>query len=232
MSIDPITELVSGKTIWVTYGLSNSNNIESNGLPCNYFMKITGSTGNNAVSIKFNTDNFPYLQTTEADFINGPTFDEFFLLAQITDNDEQPSSNNWTKIPQTEISLTNGFISSSDIENKIFTINGSDLTGDTFNLTTHTNDDYNNSDSYFGDEKKFPGSVNVIRGTEIITMSYEINLPEGKFEYSQNPRHTDGDPIYLTEVALLNSNKDALVIGKFKTPVLKTSTPILVEIDF
>jgi hypothetical protein len=236
MSIDPITELVSGKTIWVTYGLSNSNNIESNGLPCNYFMKITGSTGNNAVSIKFNTDNFPYFQTTEADFINGPTFDEFFLLVQIQPNGTQPEPHNWVKIPQTGITLTNGYISSSDIENKIFTINGSDyeagLTGDTFNLSTHTNDDYNNSDSYFGDEKKFPGSVNVIRGTEIITMSYEITLPEGKFEYSQNPRHTDGNPIYLTEVALLNSNKDALVIGKFNTPILKTSTPILVEIDF
>ena len=48
----PITSLTTGKTMWVTYKFSGGT--VSDDLPCNYFMKVTGSTNDENVTVKFN----------------------------------------------------------------------------------------------------------------------------------------------------------------------------------
>lgn len=63
-------------------------------------------------------------------------------------------------------------------------------------------------------------------------MVFNIPLPTGKFTTSQNPTFTTGNP-KITEVALLNTNKEALVVGKLATPTERTGSQVIsVKIDF
>jgi hypothetical protein len=62
-------------------------------------------------------------------------------------------------------------------------------------------------------------------------MIFNANLPTGKFVTSQNPTKV-GNP-RITEVALLNSNKEALVFGKLVTPLERLGSQVIqVKIDF
>jgi hypothetical protein len=101
-------------------------------------------------------------------------------------------------------------------------------------LSTYTGENYAlTSGPYFGDEATYPGTVSVVRSTDIEEMKFLVNLPSGKFTTSQNPTHSTGNA-RITEVALLNSNKDALVMGKLATPLERTggSQVISIKLDF
>ena len=212
---DPITSLTTGTTMWVTYMLTTGT---TGNLPCNYFMKITGATTPHSVTVKFNNSEFSNLHGNN----------KFYILTQITDG-TIPSSSAWKIMDYTTaaggsslVNLTTG---------NTFTINNSNYTGGTtFTLSSFTNT--SNSGSYFGDEKTFPGTVTVTRATDIEEMGYKINLPDGKFQTSQNPTYVSGNP-KITEVALLDVNKNALVMGKLSQPFERTGTQqITVSLDF
>ena len=116
-----------------------------------------------------------------------------------------------------------------------FTINQSSYNaGTTFLLSDYvTGTDYTSTSvtPYFGNERTFPGNVSVVRATDIAEMSFDANLPTGKFTTSQNPT-ISGNP-RITEVALLNSNKEALAFGKLAAPLERTGTQVIsVKIDF
>jgi hypothetical protein len=84
----------------------------------------------------------------------------------------------------------------------------------------------------FGDEQPFPGSVKLVRATDVEQMNFLINLPSGKFTKSQNPTYSSGDSM-ITEVALLDSGKNPLVIGKASKPLKRTGTQVFsVKLDF
>ena len=86
----------------------------------------------------------------------------------------------------------------------------------------------------FGDEQPFPAEVLVTRGYDIEIMNYFINLPSGYFEVSQNPTEPlrGSNPLRITEVALLDSNKDVLVIAKTSSPIIMTGSQVIaVKID-
>jgi hypothetical protein len=67
-------------------------------------------------------------------------------------------------------------------------------------------------------------------------MNFLINLPVGTFGdivnsdngFSQNPTHpiTGTTPTYITEVALLNSNKESLVVAKTPTPIKRNGVQV------
>jgi len=127
-----------------------------------------------------------------------------------------------------------GLIDPSTLANKTFTINNSDYTGFTyFNLASYRPDNFTTtSGPYFGDEQPFPGSVNVVRGTEIQTLTFRANLPADKFTTSVNPTYISGS-LMITEVALLNSNKDTLVMGKMSEPLNRSAISLIdVQLDF
>jgi hypothetical protein len=70
-------------------------------------------------------------------------------------------------------------------------------------------------------------------------MNFVINLPAGKFETSQNPTKYNPDGTeksgykYITEVALLNSNKETMVTGKFSAPTKRDAIQVFnVKLDF
>jgi hypothetical protein len=62
-----------------------------------------------------------------------------------------------------------------------------------------------------------------------------INLPSTQFTKTQNPTYptTGTIPTYITEVALLDSNKEPLVVAKSPTPVKRSGTQVFaIKLDF
>ena len=94
------------------------------------------------------------------------------------------------------------------------------------------------TDSQFGDEQPFPGSIKLVRATDIEEMNMLINLPSTQFLTSQNPTRFTGTTEtiankYITEVALLDSLKEALVVAKTSIPIQRTGTQVFaVKLDF
>jgi len=208
---DPITSLVEGKTLWVTYMLSGSTET----LPCNYYMKVTGSSNNEVVTVKFNNGEFKHLN-------NGYSASKFYILHQLVNNGSRPSSTAWN---------INKTAYNTDLNNNVDNLK----TGYTFTInqtkfaaaTTYTS-----TLSSFGVERLHPGTVSIVRANDIEEMVFNVNLPTGKFVLSQNPTYLTGDS-KITEVALLNSNKETLVMGKLSAPITRSGTQVIsVKIDF
>ena len=89
-------------------------------------------------------------------------------------------------------------------------------------------------DPEFGDEQPFAGSVKLVRATDLEVMRYFINLPSGYFEESQNPSEPERgvNPLRITEIALLDENKEVLVIAKASSPVARVGSQVLsVQLD-
>ena len=208
---NPITDLTTGQTLWITYVLSGGT--VSGDLPCSYFMKVTGTTNPENVSVKFNSGGFKHLNS-------GYNATQIHILCQFTDNGTNPVSDAWKIKDFTSESGLGGNVDNLKTGHT-FTINQS-------NLPTTT---YTSSLTNFGKERTYSeGTVNTVIGTDIQVMNFVINLPDGKFTTSQNPTYTSGD-LMITEVALLNSNKETMVIGKFSAPrPRKTIEPFATDV--
>lgn len=215
-SNSPINGLTTGQTMWVTYKFSGGT--VSDDLPCNYFMKVTGSTNDENVTVKFNSGGFKHLN-------NGYTASQFYILTQIRPTGEQPLSNEW-KIKD----FTNESGLGNNVDNlktgHTFTINQS-------NLPTTT---YSSSLSSFGVDRALSGgtitgTVALVRSSDIEEMVFKLNLPSNTFTTSQNPTFIGTSKI--TEVALLNTNKEVLAMGKLATPLTRSGNQIIeVKLDF
>ena len=85
----------------------------------------------------------------------------------------------------------------------------------------------------FGDEQPFPGSIKVVRASDIEVMNFLVNLPSTQFTETQNPTYVTGKDKRITEIALLDSNKEALVVAKAAKPIIRRGTQVFaVKIDF
>ncbi len=213
---DYITTLTTGKTLWVTYKFSGGT--VSDDLPCNYFMKVTGSTNNENVTVKFNSGGFKHLNS-------GYTATQFHILHQLTNNGTNPVSDAW------KIRNYTGDLSSIDDLKTGFTF--------TINQTKFADTTtYSSSLSGFGVDRALSGgtitgTVALVRSSDIEEMVFKLNLPSNTFTTSQNPTFTGTSKI--TEVALLNTNKEVLAMGKLATPLPRSSTVnqvIEVKLDF
>ena len=236
ISYDPIGDLTTGKTMWVTYMLGYSHDINQNGIPCNYYTKVTGSTTPLGVTVRFDENEFEYLQSITGNTINGPVADKLYLLFQITNDGDLPDSDGWLMHDQTVYLNVQGLIVSSALSGHAFTINETEYSSaSSFYLGNYIADDYltTTSGPYFGDEQPFPGSVNVVRNTEIQQLTFRANLPSDKFVISTNPTYSSGNAM-ITEVALLNSNKDTLIMAKMSEPLERTGggQTIDIQLDF
>ena len=207
---DPILSLTTGQTLWVTYTLDTTK------LPCNYFMKVTGSSNSEVVTIQFNTGS-----TTDFNYLNnGYTASEFKVLYQFTTGGT-PSANSWNIIDYT--TEAGGSLLPNLKTGYTFTLNQSKIASGTLYSSPLTN---------FGNTGTTFGTVNLVRASDIEEMTFDLNLPVGIFTHSQNPTYITGNPT-MTEVALLNNNKETLVMGKLAAPIQRTGAQILsVKIDF
>lgn len=236
----------TGQTFWFTYvfGYSDGfNNGSVNSLPCNYFIKVTGTTTPSNVILKFNEE-FSYISNSIDNISTKFIANSFYILAQETENNDYPNPDNWTIMDYTTEA---GGSSLSGLTGTSFTITSTKFDGGTtFDLESHmgtlssnylgtsTSNDFNVLTPQFGDEQPFPGSVRLVRSSDIEVMKFYINLPNGNFTTSQNPTKINNtmNPM-ITEIALLNDKKDVMVMGKSSKPISRTGTQVFtINLDF
>ena len=235
------------QTTWVTYMLNYTGDTQLNGLPCNYYTKIETTIGStyyqipSQLFVKFNDGYFSKMTTgTTCNFANGFIANQFQLLIQVTDFGDLPSPNQWKLLDMTSYipnHTVGNTINPSNLVDYSFQITFDMFENDTsiFDLETFIGEIPNepSTDPQFGDEQPFPGSVKLVRATDIEKMNFLINLPASQFNVSQNPTYTTGQDKRVTEVALLNENKEVLVIGKTANPIKRSGTQVFaLKIDF
>ena len=92
---------------------------------------------------------------------------------------------------------------------------------------------YSGSQLNFGDEYYFYGSLETDIQATIYEMKYKINLSVNEFKNTSNPTWVSGNKSYITEIALLDSDKDILAISKLQSPVLRQGVQqFVVKLDF
>lgn len=246
------------KTTWVTYAFQNTSGNTFNALPCNYHNKISLSIGTDGcviatpsqVTMKFSGNTFSNMYTNVNNVTNGFVADKFYALVQITNTGATPTPNGWKMVDLTSQipNHSSGLINPTNLRNTTFTITYSGYTGGTFfdfeNHMSGVTSDYlwnttgSTTQPQFGDEQPFPGSVRLVRATDIEQMKFLVNLPSTQFTTSQNPTRFTGstettESKYITEVALLNGNKEPLVVAKTPTPIKRIGTQVFaVKLDF
>ena len=210
----------TGDTVYISYVIVNNNDNTLNGLHCNYYSKVTGTTSPSNVFIKFSANDFQYLNDDDTGIYSGH---EFFILVQKVNNGEQPSPDGWVKVDVSSEVTTGGIIDKTKLQNKKFIITDSDFSGTTYELDPLLNN--------FGSNQVFNGNIVLARAVDIKVMRYLINLPLGTFLITQNPTWVSGD-LRITEVNLLNENREVLVVGKTTSPISRTGSQVLsVKID-
>jgi hypothetical protein len=232
----------TGQTAWVTYMFENTSGNTFNSLPCNYFNKILSTGTPSQITMKFSGNSFSNMDISLTGITDNFVADKFYALVQ---TGATPSPSTWKKIDLTSqiTGYTSGYINPTGLTGVSFTINYTSFnSAATFDLEDHmsgvTTNYLNDTElsgstlPQFGDEQPFPGSVRLVRATDIEEMNMLINLPSTQFTTSQNPTYVSGDKM-ITEVALLDSNKEPLVVAKTPTPVKRTGTQVFaVRLDF
>jgi hypothetical protein len=164
----------------------------------------------------------------------------FEVIAQKVVTGERPTSNNWKIIDFTDYisgQTLNGYITQEGLTGTTFIITKElydnapfyDL-GSYIDLTPQGN---TSPDLNFGDEYYFYGSFETDIQATIYEMNYKINLSFNEFQNTSNPTWTKGTKSYISEIALLDDNKDILVMSKLQSPVLRQGIQqFVVKLDF
>ena len=246
----------TGQTVWLTYMLEYTGDTKLNSLPCNYFnsVRLVNNTPSN-ISFKFSDGaltEFDFLKTNTDLITEGFVANKFTVLVQIVDSvTGSPIPNEWRKIDLTSEVGGNGvtLLNKTGFTGTTFTITKTQYdaaSSNKFDLENHMSGVTTNylgttgvtTDSQFGDEQPFPGSIRLVRATDIEEMNMLINLPSSQFVTSQNPTRFTGTTEttvskYITEVALLDSLKEPLVVAKTSIPIQRTGTQVFaIKLDF
>jgi hypothetical protein len=231
----------------LTYMLNYTGDTGMNGLPCNYYTKIETTTDDVCFStpsqlyVKFNDGSFSkMLSNIECDFVNGYIANQFQVLIQITNLGEIPVESEWKILdmtPHIPNHTVGDLIDPNNLVNHSFQITYDMYENETtiFDLETYIGEIPNepSSEPQFGDEQPFPGSIKLVRASDIEKMNFLVNLPPTQFNVTQNPTYIEGQDKRLTEITLLNENKETYVIGKVANPVKRSGTQVFsLKIDF
>jgi hypothetical protein len=212
------------ETMFVTYRFENTGS--TNGLHCNYYSKIVGSsdTGQtNDIIVRFGNE-FPFLIEEMDVQPSGFTCTNVKLICQKVENGSRPDPMLWREIDVTSaITANTGSIN----------ISAAEISGTTFQVTKL---DYDSASFYrledyidlpllnyntgmtFGEEYFFYGNVETDVQATIYEMKYLVNLATSQYIRSSNPTWSSGIPVYFTEVGLYNSDKELLVYTKLQSP--------------
>jgi hypothetical protein len=246
--LDPVIQ--SGETAWVTYLFQNTTDTYKNGMHCNYYGKIVGAsdvtdgcfTANGAtnanIGFKFDVGDFKYLSTSS--YFTGFTANKFFALVQVTDIGEQPSPDAWKLVELT--SQISGHTVGSNIAATRMCGYQFVITGDMYNsagfydIERFLGDQPSNLQTtlpQFGDSQPFPGAVKLTRATDVEVLNFMVNLPSTQFLETQNPTYKTGLSKRITEIALLNQNKEPLVMAKTAKPLTRIGNQVFsIKLDF
>lgn len=245
--------LISGTTaqsFLITYMFTNEEVASSlNYLPSNYYNKVEVNVDSEEclltypsdITVKFSGNTFQHMNNSLAGFTDGFIAKKFKILVQdITDNvNGVPNPNEWKVIDYTnDLTLSGGYIVPSSLINKTFRITKSKFNSAIFfDLETYMGVDYllntsSTTQPQFGDEQPFPGSVRLVRASDIEEFRFLINLPSTQFNITQNPTYVSGIQ-KITEITLLDENKDVLAVAKTSIPIKREGTQVFsVKLDF
>jgi|688.fasta_scaffold82049_2 hypothetical protein len=233
--LDPV--VLTGQTAWVTYMFQFTGDTYRNGMHCNYYGEITGTTNSN-IGFRFETGDFRFL--SDSSYFTGFTANKFYALVQVVQTGNQPSSDGWKIIDLTsQISghTVGNLISKTNMCGYQFVITGDMYnTASPYDIETYLGALPNVDQPtlpQFGDSQPFPGAIQLTRATDVEVMNFMVNLPGTQFLTTQNPTYVTGLPKRITEIALLNENKEPLVSGKLAKPLERTGNQVFsVRIDF
>ena len=186
------------------------------------------------------TTYYPITTTTTicpqtCDITKGYFAEYFQIVCQKVVTGQRPDPSNWKVIDYT--SDLGGIVTQDTLTNNTFVITKDqydnapyyDL-GNYINLTKLGNDE---PDLNFGDEYYFYGSFESDIMATIYEMKYKINLNFTEFQNTTNPTWKSGTKSYITEIALLDEDKDIIVMSKLQSPVLRQGIQqYVVKIDF
>jgi len=217
----------NGETLYVTYRFNNS--AFTNSLHCNYYTTISGNDqsllpGASDLLVRFGNE-FPFLNDSIS-VLSGFTANDIKIIAQkVPSGTTRPDPSQWR-----EISVTDQ-ISATTVSGLL---NQSGMTGTTIQITKNMYDTapYYHLENYidlpqlgqtgltmnFGHEFFFFGNVETDIQATIYVMNFLCNLGQTQFFDSSNPTWDNSKPIYVTEVALYNVDKELMVISKIQSP--------------
>lgn len=243
----------TGQTVWVTYYLLNSSATTLNALPCNYYSKVKLSFDTSdaclipvpcQVGFKFSSGSFANMKTSASDVKTGFIANKLYALVQVTEDNSLPEPNLWKYIDITAQipGYVSGLINPTGLTETTFTVTKAMYdAASIFDLETHMTSVSSNymgdttftTEPQFGDEQIFPGSIKVVRASDVEEMRFMVNLSSTEFLVSQNPTYISGATKKITEVALLDGNKNVMVIGKASIPITRTGTQVIpMKLDF
>jgi hypothetical protein len=193
------------------------------------------------------TTTSPYTTTTTTsypcntcDLPLGYYADTFQILAQKVVTGQRPDPTKWKLIDftsQISGSFIDGYVTQSSLTGSTFIISPDNYnSAPYYNLNSYiplTPNGTTGSKLNFGDEYYFYGSFETDIQATIYEMKYKINLSSSEFQVSTNPTWTPGTKSYVTEIALLDDDKDILVMSKLQSPTLRQGIQqFVVKIDF
>ena len=245
----------NNETMYVTYRLTNQTGF-TNSLHCNYYSKVVGNNNDcnpdtsKNVALRFGDEFGGMVQPlysagtpciTGCNYLPQGYFGtNFEILCQKVTTGSKPESTQWRIIDYTDVisaSTINGYLTQDGLTGTTFVITPElynaapyyDL-NDYISLTTlgTTGQTLN-----FGDEFYFYGGLETDIQATIYEMKYKINLSNAEFLNTSNPTWTQGTKSYITEIALLDKNKDIVVMSKLQSPVLRQGIQqFVIKLDF
>lgn len=253
--------LKAGESLYMTYWLSNTGTgttgtttVTTPTLP-NQRYTVLDNTTNSDKDIQFrlnNVDQLPYMRKRESASYDGYGFyaDNFKLLAQVVNKNiiSRPDPSKWRVIDFTSTNITDvtgETINPTLLENQNSNTTGFILTGGlysgasatTFNLGNEL--DMSSASNYgkmtFGDERLFYGNLKTYIGATIYKTLFNININGASISSSSNPTYDFGDDRYVSEVGILDSNQNLVLVGKLSRPIRianSTTASLELTIDF
>jgi len=187
-----------------------------------------------------------YVATTTTlcpDVCNLPTgffADKFEIICQKVIGNGRPEPTEWKVIDYTDLlsaTTINGYITEEGLTGTTFVIS-KDLYDDApfYDLSDYielTPKGFGGPQLNFGDEYYFYGTVETDVQATIYEMKYKINLGDAEFQASSNPGWVNGNPLYITEIALYDSNDDLMIISKLQSPTPRQGIQqFVIKFDF
>ena len=251
--------LKAGESLYLTYWLENvgtgttgTTTVTTPILPCQRYTVIDNKT-NTDKDVQFrigNLNELPYMRKRENVNYDGFGFfaDTFKVLAQVVDKTTQnrPLSSNWKVIDftSTNITVTSGeTISPTLFENQNPNTTGFILTGSLYTggTTFNLGDELDMSTaSYYGkmtlgDERLFYGNLRTHIGATIYKTLFNITVDGASIASTSNSTFEFGDDRYVSEIGILDSNQNLVLVGKLSRPIRisdSTTASIELTIDF
>jgi hypothetical protein len=171
---------------------------------------------------------------------NGFSATKLEIICQKVNTGNRPISSMWKIIDYTDLisaNTVNGYITASSLTGTTFIISDELYNSAPYYDLSNYIDITSNSETgvtlNFGDEYYFYGSLETDIQATIYEMKYKINLSNTEFKNTSNPTWTLGNKSYVTEIALLDDNKDVLVMSKLQSPTLRQGIQqFVIKIDF